>query len=142
MIRVGKNLKLLRYRTFVYPREMRERVLAARALRSPGISELHADLGKYFGRVAKTFIGGSRVDVIGSHGQTVWHEPGSHTLQLGEAAYIAAATRVTTVSDFRPADIAAGGQGAPLVPYFDRFVFGVRPAATLNIGGIANVTIL
>jgi anhydro-N-acetylmuramic acid kinase len=72
----------------------------------------------------------------------VWHEPGRHTLQLGEAAYIAAATGVTTVSDFRPADIAAGGQGAPLVPYFDRFVFGVRPAATLNIGGIANVTIL
>src|SRR5262249_59251557 len=49
---------------------------------------------------------------------------------------------VTTVSDFRPADIAAGGQGAPLVPYFDQFVFGTRPAATLNIGGIANVTIL
>src|SRR5262249_59774740 len=68
--------------------------------------------------------------------------PGRHPLQLGGAAHIAAATGVTTVSDFRSADLAAGGQGAPLVPYFDRFVFGVRPAATLNIGGIANVTIL
>ena len=142
MIRVEKDLRLVGYRTFPYPRTLRERVLAARDLRPPGLSELHADLGKFYGNVAKAFIGRSRTDVIGSHGQTVWHEPGLHTLQLGEAAYIASATGVTTVSDFRPADIAAGGQGAPLVPYFDRFVFGARPAATLNIGGIANVTIL
>jgi anhydro-N-acetylmuramic acid kinase len=142
MIRIEKGLRLVRYRTFAYPRALRERVLAARDLRPPGLSELHADLGKFYGNVAKTFIGRRRTDIIGSHGQTVWHEPGSHTLQLGEAAYIAAATGVTTVSDFRPADIAAGGQGAPLVPYFDHFVFGARPAATLNIGGIANVTIL
>ncbi len=141
-VRVEKRLELLAYRTFDYPRTLRERVLSARELRAPGLSELHADLGKFFAKVAKMFIGRTHVDVIGSHGQTVWHEPGRHTLQLGEAAYIAAATGVTTVSDFRAADIAAGGQGAPLVPYFDRFVFGVRPAATLNIGGIANVTIL
>jgi anhydro-N-acetylmuramic acid kinase len=141
-IRVERRLKLLAYRTFPYPQGLRERVLVARDLRVPGLSELHTDLGKFFAKVAKTFIGRGRVDVIGCHGQTVWHEPGRHTLQLGEAAYIAAATGVTTVSDFRSADIAAGGQGAPLVPYFDRFVFGVRPAATLNIGGIANVTIL
>jgi anhydro-N-acetylmuramic acid kinase len=141
-IRVEKRLHVLAYRTFAYPRTLRERVLAARDLRTPGLSELHADLGKFFAKAAKTFIGRSRIDVIGSHGQTVWHEPGRHTLQLGEAAYIAGATGVTTVSDFRAADLAAGGQGAPLVPYFDRFVFGVRPAATLNIGGIANVTIL
>jgi anhydro-N-acetylmuramic acid kinase len=141
-IRVEKTLELVAYRTFTYPRALRERVLAARDLHTPEVSELHADLGKFLGNVARRFIGRTRVDVIGSHGQTVWHEPGSHTLQLGEAAHIAAATGVTTVSDFRPADLAAGGQGAPLVPYFDRFVFGVRPAATLNIGGIANVTIL
>jgi anhydro-N-acetylmuramic acid kinase len=141
-IRVEKRLKLLAYRTFPYPPALRERVLAARDLRAAGLSELHADLGKFFAKAARTFIGHRRIDVIGSHGQTVWHEPGRHTLQLGEAAHIAAATGVTTVSDFRSADLAAGGQGAPLVPYFDRFVFGVRPAATLNVGGIANVTIL
>jgi anhydro-N-acetylmuramic acid kinase len=141
-IRVEKRLKLLAYRTFPYPRALRERVLEARNLRAPELSELHADLGKFFAKVARKFIGRSRVDVIGSHGQTVWHHPGRHTLQLGEAAHIVAATGVTTVSDFRHADLAVGGQGAPLVPYFDRFVFGVRPAATLNIGGIANVTIL
>ncbi len=139
-IRVGNGMKLLAYRTFAYPPSLRERVLRAQELRTPDLSQLHSDLGKFFAKVATIFIGRSRIDVIGCHGQTVWHEPGRHTLQLGEAAHIAAATGVTTVSDFRPADIAAGGQGAPLVPYFDRFVFGVRPAATLNIGGIANLT--
>ena len=129
-IRVERKLKLLAYRTFAYPRALRERVLEAKALRTPELSELHSDLGKFFAACAKKFIGKGRVDVIGSHGQTVWHEPGRHTLQLGEAAHIAEATGVTTVSDFRAGDLAAGGQGAPLVPYFDRFVFGVRDAAT------------
>src|SRR5262252_2038684 len=141
-IRVEKRLKLLAYRTFPYPPALRERVLAARDLRVAGLSELHADLGKFFAKAARTFIGRGKVDVIGSHGQTVWHAPGRHTLQLGEAAHIAEATGVPTVCDFRAADVAAGGQGAPLVPYFDRFVFGVREAATLNLGGIANVTVL
>jgi anhydro-N-acetylmuramic acid kinase len=141
-IRVDKKLKFLAYRTFGYPKGLRDRVLRARELRTPELSELHGDLGRFFASCAKRFIGRGRADVIGSHGQTVWHEPGRHTLQLGEAAHIAEATGVTTVCDFRAADIAAGGQGAPLVPYFDRFVFGVREAATLNLGGIANVTVL
>jgi anhydro-N-acetylmuramic acid kinase len=141
-IDVRKGLKMLAYRTFPYPRALRERVLGARDLRTPDLSALHSDLGKFFAACAKRFIGKGRADVIGSHGQTVWHEPGRHTLQLGEAAHIAEATGITTVSDFRSADIAAGGQGAPLVPYFDRYVFGVREAATLNLGGIANVTVL
>jgi anhydro-N-acetylmuramic acid kinase len=141
-VRVERRLKLLAYRTFPYPRGLRERVLGAGELRTPGLSELHGDLGRFFAACAKKFIGRGKVDVIGSHGQTVWHEPGRHTLQLGEAAHIAEATRVPTVCDFRPADVAAGGQGAPLLPYFDRFMFGVRDAATLNLGGIANVTVL
>jgi anhydro-N-acetylmuramic acid kinase len=141
-IRVDRSLRLLAYRTFPYPRSLRERVLGARELRTPALSELHGDLGRFFAACATRFIGRGKVDVIGSHGQTVWHEPGRHTLQLGEAAHIAEATGVPTVCDFRPADVAAGGQGAPLVPYFDRFVFGVRDAATLNLGGIANVTVL
>ena len=141
-IRVGRPPKFLAYRTFPYPRALRERILAARTLRTPELSELHGDLGRHFAACAKTFIGKSRPDVIGSHGQTVWHEPGRHTLQIGEAAHIVEATGIPTVCDFRAADIAAGGQGAPLVPYFDRALFGVRNAATLNLGGIANVTIL
>jgi anhydro-N-acetylmuramic acid kinase len=141
-IRLGKGLEFLAYRTFPYPKSLRDRILRARELRTPELSELHGDLGRRFAACAKTFIGKGRVDVIGSHGQTVWHEPGRHTLQLGEASHIAEATGVPTVCDFRPADIAAGGQGAPLVPFFDRYLFGVRNAATLNLGGIANVTVL
>jgi len=141
-IRLGKGLEFLAYRTFPYPKALRDRILRAHELRTPELSELHGDLGRRFAACAKTFIGKGRVDVIGSHGQTVWHEPGRHTLQIGEASHIAEATGVPTVCDFRAADIAAGGQGAPLVPFFDHRVFGVRNAATLNLGGISNVTIL
>lgn len=141
-VRVGnRRIRPLAFRTFPYPRALRERVLAAREAKAPELSALHADLGRFFAKAAKTLIGRGRVDVIGSHGQTVWHAPARHTLQLGEAAWIAAATGITTVSDFRPADIAAGGQGAPLVPYFDWFLWGGKPVLLLNIGGIANLTV-
>jgi anhydro-N-acetylmuramic acid kinase len=138
----GRRFKLLAFRTTPYPAELRRRVLEAGSAKTPELSRLNRDLGIFFARAARRFIGRARVDVIGSHGQTVWHEPGRHTLQIGEPAEIAAATGVVTVADFRPADIAAGGQGAPLTPAFDRFVFGVRPAAVLNLGGVANVTLL
>jgi len=138
----GGRIALLAYRTFRYPRALRERVLAARDARAPELSALHAELGRVFARAALRTIGRGRVDVIGSHGQTVWHEPGRHTLQLGEASLIAEATGVTTVCDFRQADIAAGGQGAPLVPYFDWTLLRGRRAAALNLGGIANVTLV
>lgn len=87
------------------------------------------------------------VDLIASHGQTLWHAPTGAwpaTLQLGRGATIAVRTGVTTVSDFRPADVALGGQGAPLVPYADRLLFGERGGrvAAQNLGGIGNVTVL
>jgi anhydro-N-acetylmuramic acid kinase len=85
------------------------------------------------------------VELIGSHGQTVCHLPAEGvTLQVGEPAVIASRTRVTVVADFRPADLAAGGQGAPLVPYADWVLFrdSGRTRVLLNLGGIANVTVL
>ncbi len=89
----------------------------------------------------------SEVDLIGSHGQTVCHFPYDNppsTLQIGESSVIAQRTGIVTVSDFRPADMAMGGQGAPLVPLADHLLFAdsKRGRMLLNIGGIANVTIL
>ncbi|MGK0273432.1 MAG: anhydro-N-acetylmuramic acid kinase [Cocleimonas sp.] len=116
------------------------------------IGSLNHQLGKLFADATNTLIKQESIPresirAIGSHGQTLWHQPyGSNpfTMQLGDASLIAEETNITTVADFRSRDIAAGGQGAPLVPAFhlehlsntnnNRFV--------LNIGGIANITIL
>jgi anhydro-N-acetylmuramic acid kinase len=124
--------------------------------RIPELTSLHALLGERFAEAAKKAAesGGvhlSGVVAIASHGQTVWHQPenmqiagdaGRGTLQIGNPAVIAAKTGCTVISDFRSADMAAGGQGAPLVPFADWALFtsGRESRAVQNIGGIANVT--
>ena len=136
----GRRVVPLASSTTPYPKALRARVLAARDAKAPELSALHADLGRFFAKVAVGALRRRKADVIGSHGQTVWHEPGRHTLQLGEAAFVAEATGTTTVCDFRAADVAAGGQGAPLMPILDAYLFAGLPVATLNLGGIANLT--
>lgn len=111
-----------------------------------------AALGDAFADAALTLLaeaGASAADIraIGLHGQTVYHDPDAETpftLQIGDPNRVAARTRITTVADFRRRDIAHGGQGAPLVPAFHETAFGDTRAArvVVNIGGIANVTVL
>jgi anhydro-N-acetylmuramic acid kinase len=110
------------------------------------LGEAFADAALQLAKRAELSIG--EVDLIASHGQTVYHQVATgavrSTLQLGAPAAIAERTRCTVVADFRPRDIAAGGQGAPLVPYLDLLLFSDerRYRAVQNIGGIGNVTYL
>ncbi|MBL6752591.1 MAG: anhydro-N-acetylmuramic acid kinase, partial [Nevskia sp.] len=118
-----------------------------------------AELGRLEGLVADRFaqaalgvlaaagLQPAQIRAIGSHGQTVFHDPSMEppaTLQLGDPSRIAARTGITTVADFRRRDVALGGQGAPLVPAFHHGVFAdaAEPRCVVNLGGIANVTIL
>lgn len=106
------------------------------------LTELHAAAVHAFCR--KTGINRSTIDVVGFHGQTVLHRPGQRlTVQLGDGPLLAELTACDVVFDLRAADVAAGGQGAPLVPVYHRALAGKiseRPVAILNIGGVANVT--
>lgn len=108
---------------------------------------LHVALGERFAGAVLHLLAAAGVAphdlaFVASHGQTVWHEPGRATLQLGDPAVLAERLGVRVVSDFRARDVAAGGQGAPLVPLADVLLFGhpERGRLLLNLGGIANVT--
>jgi anhydro-N-acetylmuramic acid kinase len=94
--------------------------------------------------MAEAGIARDDIAAIASHGQTVWHEPGHSTWQIGEAAVIAERTGIDVVSDFRVRDVAAGGQGAPLVPIADAMLFasGSEWRGLQNLGGIGNITIV
>jgi len=109
------------------------------------LSALNFQLGELYARaVLRAVKRYGSVELIGCHGQTVYHEGGTHTLQIGEPGVIAERTDVPVVSNFRARDIAAGGQGAPLVPYVDYLLFR-HPKIwriALNIGGIANITVI
>ncbi|HEX7861804.1 MAG TPA: anhydro-N-acetylmuramic acid kinase [Verrucomicrobiae bacterium] len=104
------------------------------------LADLHHDLGRFYAKGA----GKLRVNLVGLHGQTVFHHPAKATLQIGEPAYLSEQLRIPVISNFRAADIAAGGQGAPLATIFHRHVFAERGkhVAVNNLGGISNVTSL
>ena len=123
------------------PDELQRAALAANAL-----ARLQAEVVAHL--LVNADIGPEDVRAVGSHGQTMRHRPGEFdgtgfTLQLNNGSLLAEACGIDVVCDFRARDLAAGGQGAPLVPAFHRDVFGgATPRAILNIGGIANVTLL
>ncbi len=144
-----------------FPRGMRDLILRNSVPATSRVDEItrlnvllaqcYAEAVRAVARAAR--ISSERIDLIGSHGQTIHHLPRpvtmfGHTvratLQIGDPSVIATLTGITTVGNFRIADMAAGGEGAPLVPYFDWIVFRsrTRNRLLLNIGGIGNMTIL
>jgi anhydro-N-acetylmuramic acid kinase len=156
LVRFEPRLELVGARTTPYPDALRARVLSLATadgrIALDDYGTLDTALGACFADAALALLqetGADRADVaaIGSHGQTVRHRPtGEHpfTLQIGDAAVIAERTRIPVVSDFRRADLAAGGQGAPLLPALHAGLFASTDTTRviLNLGGIANITVL
>jgi anhydro-N-acetylmuramic acid kinase len=147
-IRPGARLAfdLLAFETVPMPAPLR-RMLASERLADLGIlARLHTDLGRFFADALAAVLSRYPLDLhlIGSHGQTIYHEHRITTLQIGEPSAMALRFGCPVVHDFRPADIAAGGSGAPLVPYVDQRLLARPDEAVLavNIGGIANFTAL
>lgn len=146
------------FETLPMPAETRRKIECACDLEKSSsrlLCSLNFELGHLFSQAVgkaceSAGVSDAALAFVACHGQTVWHEPYppegwcAGTLQLGEAAVIAREHRVTVISDFRKADMAAGGQGAPLVPFSEKILYGdpQRNVALLNLGGIGNVTVL
>ncbi len=143
-------VELLMRRTVPYGADREGRIAQALAGGGPReLALLDADLGEWFAECLEALLDDAGVApaalaFVGSHGQTVWHEPRRASLQLGAPAVIAERLGVTVIADFRARDVAAGGEGAPLVPRADRLLFARdgAPRVLLNLGGIANLTLV
>ena len=143
----GRRVETIGFQSMPYPEKIRRAILAVSntTTTTRDIARLNFELGELYARaVVRASKRFGPVELIGCHGQTIYHEGGVATMQIGEAAVIAERTGVPVVADFRPRDIAAGGQGAPLVPFADCLLFGGsrRTRIALNIGGIANITVI
>jgi len=157
----ASGVNVLAYQTYRYPGSLRLMLLnlfQSETVRLEDVCHLNFAVGEVFARsllklTRRSGIAPESIDLVGSHGQTICHIPRGRTfagrkirstLQIGEPCVIAERTGITTVADFRTRDIAAGGEGAPLVPYADYVLFRHKrkDRLTLNIGGIANVTYL
>lgn len=158
---LNTHLTLIDFITQPYPQLIKKLILKNSHVKSARIDEicrLNIILGSLFGDAInkickKNKIKSQEVSFIGSHGQTIHHLPDGEglggyrmksTLQIGDPSVIANITGITTVGDFRVADCAVGGDGAPLVPYFDYIMFRskTKNRALLNIGGISNITVI
>lgn len=151
--RKTETVKLLHHNTYTYHTDLRKMIGKAFNGSTEDICRLNFELGEAFANAALECIKEAGlepkdVDIIASHGQTIYHIPPSEgkgcTLQIGEASVIAERTGILTVSDFRTRDMAAGGHGAPLVPLADYLLLHEKGKvrAVQNIGGIANVTVV
>lgn len=142
--------KFLAFKNYAYAPALQKRLLDAARLRAPQLSALNFELGKLYAQKTKLFLkyAGLRAEEIlcaGVHGQTVYHGPMDktpNTLQIAEPSFLAEALGCPVLSHFRERDMALGGQGAPLIPFFDEYIFGRGPAKILlNLGGVANISV-
>ncbi len=151
----GKRIRPLAFHSTPYPKPVREALLGVSntMTHTATIARLHFLLGELYADAVKAASRRHKPALIGLHGQTIFHEGApieylgrrvASTLQIGEAAVVAERSGVQTISNFRERDVAAGGQGAPLVPYVDYLLFRHprRTRVALNIGGIANITVI
>ncbi|MCB9163256.1 MAG: anhydro-N-acetylmuramic acid kinase [Flavobacteriales bacterium] len=128
-------------RTIPYEPAFQQKLVAVMNGSALELARLDRDLGDLIGRAVLDFLQGRHVDLIASHGHTVFHQPVEGlTVQIGHGARIAAITGVRTITDFRTLDVALGGQGAPLVPLGEQLLFPDQ-RAFLNIGGICNISV-
>jgi anhydro-N-acetylmuramic acid kinase len=155
-VHLGKSLDVVATTTVPYPAKVGAAILSVSnaATHTATIARLNFLLGELFAEaLEKTGVPLDTIELIGSHGQTIFHEGEpveflgrkiASTLQIGEPAVIAARTGIETIADFRPSDMAAGGKGAPLVPFLDYRLFRHSELSRIavNIGGIANITVL
>lgn len=146
-----RSWEFISYHCQSIPPHLIPKIRTGGRLSSQDLSRLNVELGEVFALAAlqvlkKARVSPKNVTCIGSHGQTLYHgpeDPHPNTLQIGEPAIIAKRTQIPVVANFRQGDVAAGGEGAPLIPFFDFYFFGAGPVrAFQNIGGIANVTVV
>ena len=142
---------VLAFENYAYSPTLQNRLLHACKLIAPQLSGLHFELGKFYAQKTKFFlkkhkISSAKILCIGMHGQTVYHGPQDripNTLQIAEPSFLAEGLNKPVVSNFRQRDMVLGGQGAPLIPFFDEYIFGKgSPKILLNLGGIANLSIV
>lgn len=143
----SKSANVVKAGSIPYPRMIRTEVEACLSGNAGVISRTHFSLGKFMAEQTVAFLEMNRlgsVDAVGMHGQTVHHVSGEASLQIGEPSFLAQALGVPVISDFRAADIAAGGTGAPLIPIVDKWLLQSANEAVicLNLGGVANITYL
>ncbi len=128
--------------TVPFTTDEKEAIIRSLTASADEVGDLHFRLGAAYARVAGDFLNGRPVDLAGSHGQTVAHCDGRYTLQVGTPAHLSHILKAPVVSNFRDADVATGGNGAPLMPFLDWLLCRSRPAAAvfLNLGGVANIS--
>ena len=138
------NWNCIDFQTAPYSVDIRESISNALAGDEGVVRAADRILGQEFASISKEFINGRKIDLIASHGQTISHDDGVSTRQIGNPQYLQKIFQVPVMYNFRQADIDAGGNGAPLMPFLDWMLFKTsgRDTITLNLGGVANIAFI